>query len=123
MGNSNPPKTPKIHLGKKELKDLELILNNYIKNHEEEIIKFFEEKETQSRLLDFGYLDNDLLEIRDVNGPKDYSIAMYMYYDIDQIPINLEIYNLGALLSKSGIIYKILIFNSFFAKILNKSEN
>ena len=66
--------------------------------------------------MDFGYLDNDLLEIRDTNGPKDYSITMYMYYDIDKIPINLEIYNIGALLIKNGIIYKILIFNSFFSK-------
>lgn len=72
--------------------------------------------------MDFGYLDNDLLEIRDANGPKDYSITMYIYYDIDKIPINLEIYNIGALLSKNSIIYKILIFNSFFQKILNNSE-
>ena len=46
-----------------------------------------------------------------------------MYYDIDKIPTNLEINNTGALLSKSGIIYKISIFNSFFAIILNNSEN
>lgn len=120
MGNGPPLK---YELNPDELNNLETILTKYIKSSEEEIRNFFKSSETQSPILDFGYLDNGRFVIKDPNGPKDYSITMYKYYEIDKIPINLEIRNIGALLSKNGIIYKILIFSSFWAKILNKSIN
>ena len=45
-----------------------------------------------------------------------------MNFDIDSIngknlPLNLELYNIGYLLGEKGIIYRILIFLSFCSKI------
>lgn len=115
MGN----KPPKYEFDSEKLKST---LINFIIDHKKEIKKDFEEKDMKSCLINFRLLDNNSLDITDANKPQDYSITLY-YYNINNHPINLEIYNIGGLLSKSGIIYKILIFNSFFVVALKKSKN
>ena len=73
--------------------------------------------------MEYRLLDNDSLEIIDLNEPPDYSIIMYLFPKIDKIPINLEIYNIGALIGENGIIFSIITYSSFLVKTLNGSEN
>ena len=68
---------------------------------------------------------NDLLKLKNL-GKLDYSIIMK--YDADELMkgnkepyelCNIEICNIGALLIQNGLIHRILVFYTFFLKIIN----
>jgi hypothetical protein len=53
--------------------------------------------------------------------PEDYSIKM-IFKDDEELPLNLELYNIGGLLSKNGILYQIIMFFSYCCSINLKKK-
>lgn len=61
--------------------------------------------------------------IKAEHEPNDYSIVMNFDIKNDSnLPLHLELYNIGGLLSKNGILYRIIIFYSFCSKVLQGEE-
>ena len=99
---------------------IELIeyLKEYIEINKEKIKNFFDEINTTSSINNYkAIIQNSQMEItRQKHQPRDYSIKM-IFDDDEELPLNLELYNIGGLLSKNGILYQIIMFYSYCCSI------
>ena len=130
MGNKtikpeNPEKNPE------DIKKLKQSIDNFILSKEEEIMQYFYENyndSTKVNLFQFNTnregLEN-LIKLQHF-GKIEHSIVMK--YDADEYIkednelyelCNIEIYNIGGLLSENGLIHRMLLFYTFFFKIIN----
>ena len=100
-----------------QIKELENYLKNYIEEHEEEIKNFFDGNNSTSKIYKYNSkIQNSPIKITEEKyEPKDYSIKMI--FDDEKLPLHLELYNIGGLLSKNGILYRIIMFYSFCCTI------
>ena len=100
-----------------QIKELISYLKNYIDEHEEEIKKFFNENNSKSKIYMYETnIKNSSIEIsKEKYKPEDYSIKMI--FDNEELPLHLELYNIGGLLSKNGILYRVIMFYSFCCSI------
>lgn len=100
-----------------QIKELEDYLRNYIEEHEEEIRNFFDGNNSTSKIYKYKTkIQNSQMEItEEKHEPRDYSIKMI--FDDKKLPLHLELYNIGGLLSKNGILYRIIMFYSFCCTI------
>ena len=98
-------------------------LKNYIDEHKEEIKKYFAENYNRSKIYMYETkVKNSKIEItKKKHKPEDYSIKM-VFDDDEKLPLHLELYNIGGLLSKNGILYRIIMFYSFCCTIQIEEE-
>ena len=106
-----------------QTKELIEYLKNFIEKHKEEIKKFFNEINTTSSINNYKAIkQNSKMEITiQKHQPEDYSIKM-IFKDDEELPLNLELYNIGGLLSKNGILYQIIMFYSYCCSINLEKE-
>ena len=106
-----------------QTKELIKYLKNFIEKHKEEIKKFFHEINTTSSINNYKAIkQNSQMEITiQKHQPEDYSIKM-IFKDDEELPLNLELYNIGGLLSKNGILYQIIMFYSYCCSINLEKE-
>ena len=106
-----------------QTKELIEYLKNFIEKHKEEIKKFFNEINTTSSINNYkATKQNSKMEITiQKHQPEDYSIKM-IFKDDEELPLNLELYNIGGLLSKNGILYQIIMFYSYCCSINLEEE-
>ena len=100
-----------------QIKELEDYLKKYIEEHEEEIKNFFDGNNSTSKIYKYKTkIQNSQMEFtEEKHEPRDYSIKMI--FDVEELPLHLELYNIGGLLSKNGILYRIIMFYSFCCSI------
>lgn len=111
---------------KQDIENLENSIDKYILKREEEIREFFGNYNGEKiNLFKFNINDDGLIGLHKLTNLGKIEYSIIMKYDADELIrknkepyelCNIEICNIGALLSQNGLIHRILVFYTFFLK-------
>ncbi len=131
MGNE--PTIEEAQKSQDDIEKLEGSIDKFILKREEEIRDFFGNYNGEKiNLFKFNLNDEGLTDLQKLKNLGKIEYSIIMKYDADELIsknkepyelCNIEICNIGALLSQNGLIHRILVFYTFFLKILNGKQN
>lgn len=131
---TNSIQTENLEKKKEDIEKLKYSIEKFILSKEEEIMQYFYEnynESTKVNLFQFNTNREGLENLIKLENYGKIEHSIVMKYDADEHIkedkelyelCNIEIYNIGGLLSENGLIHRMLSFYTFFFKILNRNQ-